>query len=412
MAEDGSGQAPRLAAEAEELARSCGAERAEAHAALTLATFRCINGDPAGLAELRACIAPARSLRCALEAGRAYHNLAAYSYQFGRYTDVLELEPEALDYCAAAGIYRVYGIMVELAVIHSLARLGHWPAAEARVTRVCAEFGDQPVEHFTLAGSWGLIAIRQGRLDGVGDMIADAAARMHDHASALGSTATAAVELAGADGRVGDIPPIVDVALDRILPRFARDAADLVASAVGALADLAPQDGLRSASNRLEDIDHRVDGWRVQVEHALHTNGAGPHPGPGTPTRTHPNRTGQVAWSVAPSSLGRAGPRLGSTRRQIRRFLRPPATRRSVTGRTGWALRRRSRRSPVAAVRCPAIRRRDGCCPTRDGDRHSRPPCPPHPRRRACRSPAAGHEPRRPQVRFDRTRGGSPSTRD
>jgi hypothetical protein len=38
------------------------------------------------------------------------------------------------------------------------------------------------------------------------------------------------------DLRVADISPIVDAALDRILPRFTRDAADLVASAVGALA--------------------------------------------------------------------------------------------------------------------------------------------------------------------------------
>ena len=38
-----------------------------------------------------------------------------------------------------------------------------------------------------------------------------------------------------------EVLPVVDVALDRILPRFTRDAADLVASAVGALADLASQ---------------------------------------------------------------------------------------------------------------------------------------------------------------------------
>lgn len=107
LAEGGFEQAPRLAAEAEKLARSCGAERAEAHAALTQATFRCSSGTPTGLAELRARIGPARSLRCALVAGRAYHNLAAYPYQFGRYTDVLELEPEALEFCAAAGIYWV-----------------------------------------------------------------------------------------------------------------------------------------------------------------------------------------------------------------------------------------------------------------------------------------------------------------
>ena len=266
LAEHGSGQAPHLAAEAEELARSCGAARAQAHAALTLATIRCINGDPAGLADLRACVAPARSLRCALEAGRAYQDLAAYSYQFGRYTDVLELEPEALDYCAAAGIYRVHGIMIELAVIRSLARLGQWPAAEARVTRVCAEFGDQPVEHFTLAGSWGLIAIRQGRLDGVGDMIADATARMHDHTSAQGPTATAAVELAAAQGRVMEVLPVVDVALDRILPRFTRDAADLVASAVGALADLASQSKKTTGPGPLTDLERRAEAWCVHVE--------------------------------------------------------------------------------------------------------------------------------------------------
>ena len=266
LAEDGSERAPRLAAEAEELARSCGAERAEAHAALTLATFRCASGDPAGLAELRACIGPARSLRCALEAGRAYHSLAAYSYQFGRYTDVLDLEAEALEYCAAAGIYRVYGIMIELAVIRSLARLGRWSAAETRVTRVCAEFGDQPVEHFTLAGSWGLIAIRQGRLDGVGDMIADATARMHDHTSALGPTATAAVELAAAQGRVTDVPPIVDEALDRILPRYARDAADLVASAVGVLADVASTPKQTTGPRSPADLERRAEAWCVRVE--------------------------------------------------------------------------------------------------------------------------------------------------
>lgn len=267
LAEHGSAQAPHLAAEAEELARSCGAERAQAHAALTLATIRCINGDPSGLADLRACVAPARSLRCALEAGRAYQDLAAYSYHFGRYADVLELEPEALDYCAAAGIYRVHGIMVELAVIRSLARLGQWPAAEARVTRVCAEFGDQPVEHFTLAGSWGLIAIRQGRLDGIGDMIADATARMHDHTSALGpTTTTAAVELAAAQGRVTDVLPVVDVALDRILPRFTRDAADLVASTVGALADLASQPKQTTGQGPPADLERRAEAWCVQVE--------------------------------------------------------------------------------------------------------------------------------------------------
>ena len=96
-------------------------------------------------------------------------------------------------------------------MIRSLHRLGRWADAEARVVRLRDEFGDLRLEHFTLAGSWGLILVRQGRLDGVSDMVADAVARMADHPGILRQVAATAVELADAEGRVADIPALVEL---------------------------------------------------------------------------------------------------------------------------------------------------------------------------------------------------------
>lgn len=51
---------------------------------------------------------------------------------------------------------------IELSVVRSLQRLGWWADAEARMVGFRDEFGDLRLEHFTLAGSSGLILVRQG----------------------------------------------------------------------------------------------------------------------------------------------------------------------------------------------------------------------------------------------------------
>lgn len=300
LADEGAADAGDRAAEAIDMARACGARRAELHACITVAAHRCLTGDPAGLAQLRAAVESARTLGFPLEVGRAYHSLAGYSQLFGRHTDVLDLEQEALDYCAAAGIGRVYGPMVELNVIRSLQRLGRWTAVEARVSRIDTEFDGQPLEHFTLAGSWGLILVRQGRLDGVADMVADALARLHDHISELGPTATTAVELAAAQGRSTDIPAIIEATLDRILPLHPRGAADLLASALGELANQPARPAPTDTA-----LARRVGSWY---------------------TRVHVACTTSLAQGVFPD----LGPRLALARTELARLHGDPCT-------TGWA---------------------------------------------------------------------------
>lgn len=268
LREEGSPMARRRATEALELARACAATRAEARALTTMGILRCREGDPAGLDELRQSLALSLSVGRPLDVGWSYHSLALCSELHGEHTEVLDLEQEALDYCAAAGIYRVYGAMVEVVVIRCLQWLGRWKALEERVDRLRAEFGDLRLEHISLAGSWGLVLVRQGRLDGVSAFVADEVERMHNHRYVLGPAATTTVELAAAEDRISDIPDLVDTTLDRVLPRHQRNAAELVASALGALADRAPHMRARSALHDLAADQQRGASWLARVEQA------------------------------------------------------------------------------------------------------------------------------------------------
>jgi len=240
----GTARARARAMEAIDQARACGSWRAEAHALLTVGICSCIENQPDGLATIRQALALALSVNSPLEVGRAYDSLAIHLADLGEHLAVIEMEREAIEYCRATGIYRVHGLMISARAIRSLRRIGRWQAVETRVEALASEFGSLRLEHFTLADSWGLILVRQGRLNGVAELLTDTVDLLSDHVSAIGPTTLTAVELAAAEGRFDDISDLVDGALEVILPRFVRDAAELVASAIGALADgnLSPTD--------------------------------------------------------------------------------------------------------------------------------------------------------------------------
>lgn len=268
LSEETSTSLSELPAEALTLARSSGAKRAEAHALITIGSGQCVDGTTDGLDKIREGLEIARSHGYSLEAGRAYHNLTVYLELFSRHSEVIALEQEALDFCAAAGIYRVYGIMVERSVIRSLQRLGRWSAAEARADRLLAEFGNLRLEHFSLADSWGLILVRQGRLHGLAPVVSDALDQIPIHPFIFGAAATTAVELAAAEGQILDVPELVDSTLHCLLPRGQRDAAELVASAIGIIADWSFQLTARSRVNAAEVEMHHYESWIERVDQA------------------------------------------------------------------------------------------------------------------------------------------------
>jgi DNA-binding CsgD family transcriptional regulator len=264
----GAAAARSTAARAVELARAGGNLQARVHAETTLGVCTCIGRDPAGLGEIRTALDEAKRCGFAEEAGRAYDSLSFYLEAFGRHDDVIELEQEALDYCAAAGIYRVHGVMVQLRVIRSLLRTGRWQSVEQRVERLRAEFGTLDVEHLTLADCWGLILVRQGRLDGVQDMVDDTFARLGGHPSVVGPVTVTAIELQAALGNVAPIPDLVESALDRIpsgLPEFA---AAVVAAGAGALADLSAHARTAAGHQDVVACRRRVDTWIARVRSA------------------------------------------------------------------------------------------------------------------------------------------------
>jgi DNA-binding CsgD family transcriptional regulator/tetratricopeptide (TPR) repeat protein len=263
----GRAAANQRAREAIAIAQACGSGRAEAHALLTIGICLCDQGDPAGLDQIRAALRLALSLNCDLEAGRAYDSLAVYLAVFGHHGDVIGMEQQVLDFCAAAGLQRVSGVMMELRVIRSLYRLGRWREAEVRAETLRTEFGSLRLEHFSLAGSWGSILVRQGRLDGVGEMVADELARVGDHITVIGGITVTAVELAAAENRLADIPGLVNAALDQVLPRFGRSAAEVVSSALAALADRTPATGSPRAAEHAV-VQQMGAAWCERVEQA------------------------------------------------------------------------------------------------------------------------------------------------
>ena len=234
---------------------------------ITIGVVTCLSGDSAGLDEIRRGLSLAVARGCSQEAGRAYNSLARWLRHFGQHEVVIGLEEEALEYCAGAGITRVYGAMIELSVIRSLCRLGRWQDVENRVSALTDEFGGLQLEHFTLTDSWGLVLVRQGRLENVADLIAQTFEHLSDHDSLIGPTTVTAVELAAAESRFADIPGLVEMALERILPRFDQDAAEMVTSAIGALADGTGPAHRAAADGRAADVQ-RAEGWLVQVERA------------------------------------------------------------------------------------------------------------------------------------------------
>ncbi len=271
----GAAAARPIARRAVELARVSGNAQAEAHAELTLGACACIEGNPDGLQEIRWALEKAKAGGFAMEAGRAYDNLAFYLNEFWRLDDVIDLEQEAIDYCTAAGIYRVQGVMVSLRVIRALHRRGRWQAVERRVAGLRAEFGTLDIEHLTLADSWGLILVRQGRPDHVQEMVDATFSRLGDHQSVVGPTSVTAIELLAAGGSVAGIPELVDSALARILPRFPGHAAEMVASAIRALADSAsrsttsrPTTGAGNGPGGRPAFRRDADGWLDRVRSA------------------------------------------------------------------------------------------------------------------------------------------------
>ena len=188
---------------------------------LTVGACTCLSDDPAGLDEIRGGLDLALSRGCVQEVGRGYNSLSRWLAYFGRHDAVIDLEAEALERCANAGIARVYGPAIELGVIRSLCRLGRWRDVEQRVADLADEFEGLQLEHFTLADSWGLVLVRQGRLENVADFIAATFEHLSGHHALIGPSTVTAVELAAAENRVAEISGLVDTALERIEPNGA-----------------------------------------------------------------------------------------------------------------------------------------------------------------------------------------------
>jgi DNA-binding CsgD family transcriptional regulator len=263
----GADLARSIAQRALDLAREAGSAQAEAHARLTLGVCTCIAGNPEGLNDIRAALVTAKAGGFTMEAGRAYDNLAYYLSEFWRHDEVIDLEPEAMDYCAAAGINRVQGTMVQLRVIRALQLRGRWSDVERRVEDLRAEFGSLDIEHLTLADSWGLIRVRQGRLDHVQELVDAAFAVMVSHESVIGPTTVVAIELQAARGTATEIPSLVDSALARILPRFAEHAAEVAAAAIRALADCLDWGATWTGADR-PTLRRMTGGWLDRVKQA------------------------------------------------------------------------------------------------------------------------------------------------
>lgn len=279
----GASNAGERAQSALEMARSCGEVRAEVHALITVGAHRSLHGDPVGLEHIHEALRLAIERRLSQEACRAYFTLAVCLDEDGRHHDVVALEQDAVDHCAAAGMYRMYGVMIEFHVIRSYARLGRWRAVEDRVERLRNHFGSLDIEHVWLAGSWGLVLVRQGRLEGVRELIADDIASMHDHHDVIGAAATTMIELAAAEGRWSDIPDAVNTALDRILlrtllPHHVDLVVELVATAVGALADRPVRASPRNDENGDSTDRANCVAWVSRVESAYAAGVRTPRP--------------------------------------------------------------------------------------------------------------------------------------
>lgn len=259
-----------IAQQALDLARAAGHDQAQVHAELTLGACTCVEGDPRGLDEIRSVVARAKAGGLVMEAGRAYDNLAYFLSEFGRIDDVIDLEPEAIDYCTAAGIHRVLGVMVLMRAIRALQHRGRWSDVERRVEALRAEFGSLDIEHLSLADSWGLILVRQGRPDAVPDLIDATFERMGDHRSVIGPTTVTAVELVAASDDAARVRDLVDTALTRILPRFAESAAAVVAAGIRALADISDRSTTTAGPDHGDRATFRqdADGWLDRVQRA------------------------------------------------------------------------------------------------------------------------------------------------
>lgn len=86
-------------------------------------------------------------------------------------------------------------------------------------------------------------------LGNVAELISQTFDRLSDHDSLIGPTTVTAVELA-AESHFADIPRLVEVALERILPRFDQDAAEVVTSAIAALPTMLGQRAGRQPAGR------------------------------------------------------------------------------------------------------------------------------------------------------------------
>lgn len=232
------GDALECARSALELARAVGDADAEAHALVELGIALLDDDVEAGIAELEQAVATCDDAVSHRRRALAVDALmAAYTYvhRFDDALAVAELVP--LDDTSRRSADYGDAIIADRRLL-ALERLGRWDEVE-RVARELIGTLDHRALETGLARTWGLVLVRQGRVDEAGPIMRRAHVVLRDGTwdDDVAELGVAVVEEQVATGRHAETEELVDELLDRLIGTHVWGLARLVAVGVASLAD-------------------------------------------------------------------------------------------------------------------------------------------------------------------------------